>query len=98
MLGERIDAREADRIGLVTRLVAREELEAETYALARRLATGPTAAFRYIKRALNLAETASPREVLDAELYGMMRCSQTEDARELTVATKEGRHPVFKGF
>jgi 2-(1,2-epoxy-1,2-dihydrophenyl)acetyl-CoA isomerase len=98
MLGEKIDAREAERIGLVTRLVPKDQLEAETYSLARRLAAGPSAAFRYMKRALNLAETGSPQDVVEAEVYGMMRCSQTEDVRELTAAAKEGRPPVFKGY
>jgi 2-(1,2-epoxy-1,2-dihydrophenyl)acetyl-CoA isomerase len=97
MLGDKIDAQEALRIGLVNRVVPGDSLEAEARGLANRLARGPTAAFRYMKRALNLAETATLREVIEAEVYGMIRCSQSDDARELVTAAKEKRKPVFKG-
>jgi 2-(1,2-epoxy-1,2-dihydrophenyl)acetyl-CoA isomerase len=98
MLGDKIDAHEAERIGLVTRLVTKDALETETFAFAKRLASGPSAAHRYIKRSLNLGETGSLRDVIEAEVYGMVRCSQTEDARELVTAMKEARAPVFKGY
>ena len=42
---------------------------------------------RSFTRALTLAETASFRDVMEAEVYGMVRCSQTEDAHELSAAT-----------
>ena len=51
-----------------------------------------------MKRALSAAETRSAREVQELEAAGMIRCSQTEDAKELIKAAKEGRKPVFKGY
>ena len=51
-----------------------------------------------MKRALNAAETRSAQEVQELESAGMIRCSQTEDAKELIKASKEGRKPAFKGY
>lgn len=98
MLGTKIDAEEALRIGLITKIVAAEELESETTKLAQQLARGPCAAYRYMKRALSAAETRSAREVQELEAAGMIRCSQTDDAKELIKATKESRRPTFKGY
>lgn len=98
MLGAKIDAEEALRIGLITKIVAADKLEKETEKLAQQLARGPCAAYRYMKRALGAAETRSAREVQELEATGMIRCSQTEDAKELIKASKESRKPVFKGY
>lgn len=98
MLGDKIDAQEALRIGLITKIVGADELEQETTKLAQQLARGPGAAYRYMKRALNAAETCSAREVQELEAAGMIRCSQTQDARELIKASKEDRRPLFKGY
>src|SRR5262245_1960786 len=55
-LSERIEAKEALRIGLVNRVVPDDELESLTGALAAQLGNGPRVALRYIKRNLNAAE------------------------------------------
>lgn len=98
MLGDRVEAHEALRIGLVTRVVPDAELEAETMKFARRLAEGPTAAYRYMKRNLAAAETQSLEEILELEIYNMQRCSATEDAKEMFLAIKEKRKPIYKGY
>ena len=98
LLGDKLKAEEAQRIGLVTQVVADTALETETRVFAQRLAKGPAAAYRYIKRNLNAAQTMTLEQVIELETYNMLRCSQTEDARELFVATKEGREPQFRGF
>lgn len=51
--GERIDAAEAHRIGLVNRVVPRAELDAATLALAERIAQAPPFALALLKRSLN---------------------------------------------
>lgn len=48
-----IDGREAERIGLVSKAVPREQVRGEALAVARRLADGPQHALRFTKRALN---------------------------------------------
>jgi 2-(1,2-epoxy-1,2-dihydrophenyl)acetyl-CoA isomerase len=95
---EKIDAAEALRIGLVNKVVPDTELEAETMHLAGRLAKGPGAAYHYMKRNLNAAETMTLEQVIEIETYNMMRCSCTEDAKELMAAAREKRQPMYKGY
>ena len=55
-LSDVLDAARIEALGLANRVVADEELAAETMALAERLANGPSVALRYMKRNLNVAE------------------------------------------
>jgi 2-(1,2-epoxy-1,2-dihydrophenyl)acetyl-CoA isomerase len=97
LLGDKIDAQEALRIGLVNQVVADDTLEQQTSVLAKRFAKGPPVAYRYIKRNLNAAETMTLEQVIELESYNMIRCSHSEDAKELVAAAKEGREPVYRG-
>jgi 2-(1,2-epoxy-1,2-dihydrophenyl)acetyl-CoA isomerase len=90
-------APEALSLGLVARVVADGELEAETRALARSLAQGPRVTLGYIKQNMNLAERASLAEVMDAEALRHTRCTETEDHREAAAAFVEKRAPQFRG-
>jgi 2-(1,2-epoxy-1,2-dihydrophenyl)acetyl-CoA isomerase len=98
MLSDKIDADEALRIGLVSKVFADADLLAETTAFARRLADGPPIAMRYIKANLVAAEEFNMDAYLDQEARNIMRCFQTEDSKEAIQAFKEKRAPVFKGF
>jgi 2-(1,2-epoxy-1,2-dihydrophenyl)acetyl-CoA isomerase len=98
LLSEKINAQEALRIGLVNSVVPRASFESVALALAKRLAKGPAAAYRYIKRNLNAAETMTLSEIIELETHHMLRCSETEDAKELVNAVREGREPVFRGY
>jgi 2-(1,2-epoxy-1,2-dihydrophenyl)acetyl-CoA isomerase len=86
-----IDAEEAGRLGIVNRVVADDELQAETMALARRIAVG------YMKRNLLAAETEPFQTVLELEAAHQARCAFTEDHKEAVTAFVEKRRPVFKG-
>jgi 2-(1,2-epoxy-1,2-dihydrophenyl)acetyl-CoA isomerase len=97
-LASKLNATEAERIGLVSRVVADDTLEAETMACARQLAEGPATAFRYMKRNLNAAETMSLEQVIEMEAYNMMRCAASDDAKEFANSVREGRRPVYKGY
>jgi 2-(1,2-epoxy-1,2-dihydrophenyl)acetyl-CoA isomerase len=92
-----LGAAEALALGLVNRVVADGELEAETRRLATSLARGPRVTLGYIKQNMNLAEHAGLAEVMDAEALRHTRCAQTEDHREAAAAFVEKRAPVFKG-
>ena len=66
------------RLGLANRVINDDELEAETMALAQRLANGPGVALRYMKRNLNVAESGTLAAGLDSEAYGMLRTRSTK--------------------
>ncbi len=96
-LSEKIDAAEAQRLGLVNRVLEAAALRDSTLQLARQLAHGPSVAFRYMKRNLVSAQTGSLEAVLESEAYGMARCGRTQDVKEAAAAFKEKRAAVFKG-
>ena len=92
-----LDAQQALGLGLVNRVVPDARLEEETMALASRLARGPRVAFRYMKRNMNAAESASLKDMLDLEAWHHTRTGMTEDHREAARAFVEKREPQFKG-
>lgn len=96
-LPDPVPAEEALAMGMVTRVVDDAELEAETTALAERIANGPTVALGYMKRNLHAAERGTLVASLDLEATHQMRTIQTEDHREATTAFIEKRPPVLKG-
>ena len=97
-LSDRVSAEEALRLGIVNWICAPEELAAKTREIARRLASGPTVAYRYMKENLNRAMSgADVDDCLDLEATHHVHCGQTEDHREAAKAFVEKREPVFKG-
>jgi 2-(1,2-epoxy-1,2-dihydrophenyl)acetyl-CoA isomerase len=96
-LSDRVSAEEALRLGLANWICAPEELAAKTREVARRLAAGPTVAYRYMKENLNRAMAGEADDCLDLEATHHVHCGQTEDHREAAKAFVEKREPVFKG-
>jgi 2-(1,2-epoxy-1,2-dihydrophenyl)acetyl-CoA isomerase len=96
-LSERISAEEALRLGLVNWICAPESLATRTQDIARRLASGPTVAYRYMKENLNRAVNQDVDDCLDLEATHHIHCGQTEDHREASRAFVEKREPVFRG-
>ena len=96
-LAEAIDAAEAHRLGLVNRVVAHEQLESSTLAMASQIAHGPLTSYRYMKANINLATHTDFRTLLDREAETHLRCGQTEDHKEGVRAFLEKRAPKFTG-
>lgn len=94
---EAIDASEAQRIGLVNRVVEPDRLAAEVTGIATRIAHGPLLSYRYMKANVNLAATVDFRTMLDREAETHLRCGMTEDHREGVRAFLEKRVPKFTG-
>jgi enoyl-CoA hydratase/carnithine racemase len=95
--GDVVDAAEALRIGLVSQVVAPEELMPTAQALAGKIAAGPPVAIRLAKRALYRNAESELREALEFETFAQNACFETEDAREGIRAFVEKRAPVFRG-
>jgi enoyl-CoA hydratase len=95
--GAPISAAEAERIGLVNRVVAAAELMAEATKFAQRLAKGAPIAMRYILSAINKGLEMPLAEgcLFEATLFGLV--ASTEDMREGTAAFLEKRKASFKG-
>ena len=95
MLGEPMPSQRAADLGLINRVVAREELDAEAKALARRIATGPAQAQASLKRLVWQASGADLDAQLEAECAGFLALSATADFREGVASFLERREPRF---
>lgn len=96
-LSERVDMKEALRLGLVNWTVPADQLEKKSLEIAHRLARGPRVAYRYMKENLNRAPAGAWDECLDLEATHHIHTGLTEDHREAARAFVEKREPVFKG-
>jgi 2-(1,2-epoxy-1,2-dihydrophenyl)acetyl-CoA isomerase len=97
-LSDRIDMREALRLGLVNWVVPADQLVAKTQEVAHRLAKGPRVAYRYMKENLNRAVSgADVDDCLDLEATHHVHTGFTEDHKEAAKAFVEKREPAFKG-
>jgi 2-(1,2-epoxy-1,2-dihydrophenyl)acetyl-CoA isomerase len=95
--GDFVSAEDAERIGLVNRVVPPDELLPTVYELAGRLASGPSTALRTIKRLVYQGQRMDLRTHLDLISSHMAVIRQTADHREGARAFVEKRAPRFVG-
>jgi 2-(1,2-epoxy-1,2-dihydrophenyl)acetyl-CoA isomerase len=94
---DRLDAAQAERLGIVNAVFSADVLMEEVMTRARRLADGPRVALRYMKENLNRAVNAELAECSDLEVTHHVHTGTTDDHREAARAFVEKREPKFTG-
>jgi len=97
LTGDPVSAAEAERIGLVNRVVPAADLEREAMAFAARLAAGAPLAVRYTKLAVNKLVKDALNVAFDASTALELVTFRSEDHQEALAALREKRPPAFKG-
>jgi E-phenylitaconyl-CoA hydratase len=97
LTGDRVDAAEALRIGLVSKVVGREELLPAAQEIARRIAQNAPLSVRSIKRLVVSGADMPLPAALDNERYVFGLLRDTEDRIEGRRAFQEKRPPLYQG-
>jgi 2-(1,2-epoxy-1,2-dihydrophenyl)acetyl-CoA isomerase len=95
--GDALTAADAERLGLVNRVVRDEELEKTARAWAERLASGPTRALALTKQLVNASLDADRAAAFAAEAAAQEINMTTADAREGVRSFVERRSPEYRG-
>jgi E-phenylitaconyl-CoA hydratase len=97
LTGDRIDAAEALRVGLVSRVVASQDLLATARDIAGRIAANAPLSVRAVKRLVRDGMDMPLRPALDNERYVFGLLRDTQDRIEGRRAFQEKRAPVYRG-
>jgi enoyl-CoA hydratase len=97
LTGERINAKEAERIGLADRVVPRDKLEEAVLDLAKKIISKSPLAIKIAKSTTRKALETNLETGLLREAQAFAVCFSTEDAKEGLTAFRERRKPEFKG-
>jgi enoyl-CoA hydratase/carnithine racemase len=97
MLGDTINAEEADRIGLVSSLIEQDRFDEEVAALARRLAEGPAHAYAQTKALLTREQDMSLSGAIELDAMTQALLMKSEDYAEFHAAFTAGRPPRWTG-
>lgn len=95
--GEIIDAKEAERLGVVSRVVPLADLMKVTMELAQKIARGPAIALALTKKLVYESLYENMEAHLDRESFALEVAQKTEDFQEGVKSFMEKREPVFKG-
>ncbi len=97
MLGDKVSAEEAERIGMIYKMIPLEDFDEEVQKLAFKMANMPTKALGMIKELLNQSMTNDLESQLALESKFQIEAAQTDDYKEGVTAFIEKRKPNFKG-
>lgn len=96
-LNKPIEAEEALRLGLVSKIVEQEELREEAFQLAEQLANGPRTMIEYSKKMINMATENNLATILEVEARAQTQCFLTEDHKIAADAFTKKIKPVYVG-
>lgn len=97
MLGDKVSAEEAERMGMIYKVLDDQTFDDESMAIAQTLAQMPTSGLVYTKMALNHSMQNDLKRQLELEDELQTRAGQTQDYLEGTTAFLEKRKPKFIG-
>ena len=97
MLGEKVEAKEAERVGMIYRFYPDDTFDAEVQKLLERLANMPTAALALIKDMINNTWQYDLDNQLDLETEAQIESAMSDDYKEGVAAFLEKRKPNFCG-
>lgn len=97
MLGDKVSAEEAERLGMIYKVIPLESFEDDVNTLALKLANMPTKALGFIKELFNQSMTNTLEEQLALESKLQIEAAQSEDYAEGVAAFVGKRKPEFKG-
>ena len=97
MLGDTVNAEEAERIGLVSLLAGKDTFDDEVDALAGRLASGPVQAYAQTKALLTREQDMSLSAAIELEAMTQALLMKGEDYAEFHAAFNAGRPPQWTG-
>ena len=97
MLGDKVTATEAERIGMIYKVFPDEDFAEESMKVAATLSSMPTKALAYTKQALKASLNNTLEEQLRAEDKLQYAAAHTTDYKEGVAAFIEKRVPLFKG-
>jgi enoyl-CoA hydratase/carnithine racemase len=97
MLGDKLTAEDAVRLGLAKQVVEADELAAVAQALARRLADGPAFAYSTTKVLIGRELDMDLASAIELEAMTQALLMKSDDHREFYAAWSEGRKPAWSG-
>ena len=97
MLGDKIGAEEAEKIGMIYKMIPLKHFQEEVNKLALKMANMPTKALGMIKELFNKSMTNTLEQQLALESKLQIEAAQSEDYAEGVAAFIEKRKPEFKG-
>lgn len=97
MLGDKVSATEAEKMGMIYKVVSDDSFLEEAEGIAQKLANMPTKGLAYTKHLLNQSFVSNLDEQLELEKEWQFKATETYDYKEGVNAFIEKRKPEFKG-